>query len=532
MLMIPIIHVNAEDTDNVIKVSQLAADYRQKFGRDVVIDLIGYRRYGHNEGDEPLFTQPVMYAAIKGRKSLRTNYTEKLVAEGAVSADEAQAMVTATQKKLDDGFAATESYKANKADWLDGSWSKIKVAPADVESKEWIGQTAVPEKRLVQLGADLTRVADGFDINPKIARQLETKQEMFVTKDGFDWGTAEALAFASLLQDGYAIRLSGEDCERGTFSHRHAVMYNQTDNSKYVPLNHITDKKARFEVCNSPLSEEAVMGYEHGYSLADPNSLTLWEGQFGDFANGAQVIIDQFIASSETKWLRMSGLVLLLPHGSEGQGPEHSSARPERFLQLCAENNMQVTNITTPANYFHALRRQMVRHIRKPLINMSPKSLLRHKLAVSSLADFTGSTTFQMVIPELATNLAKPDKIRRVILCSGKVYYDLVDAREQQGVTDVAIIRIEQLYPFPAQAIASAIKAYKNADIVWCQEEPKNQGAWSFVNPLLEDVLVGIKHKVTRAAFVGRASAAAPACGSLKKHQYEQAALIAQALGK
>lgn len=530
MLMIPIIHVNAEDTDNVIKVAQLAADYRQRFGRDIVIDLIGYRRYGHNEGDEPLFTQPVMYAAIKGRKSLRTQYAEKLVAAGVVTEAEAQAMVTATQKRLDDGFAATESYKANKADWLEGSWSKMRTAPAEVEGKDWTGQTALPEKRLLQLGTDLTRVPDGFGINPKIARQLEAKQEMFASKSGFDWGTGEALAFASLLQDGYAIRLSGEDCERGTFSHRHAVMYDQNNGARYIPLDTITDKKARFEVYNSPLSEEAVMGYEHGYSLADPNSLTLWEGQFGDFANGAQVIIDQFIASSETKWLRMSGLVLLLPHGFEGQGPEHSSARLERFLQLCAENNMQVTNITTPANYFHALRRQMVRNFRKPLINMSPKSLLRHKLAVSSLADFSGNTTFQTVIPD--TSVTKPERVSRVVLCSGKVYYDLVEAREAQGLTNIAIVRVEQLYPFPAQAVAEAIKAYKNADIVWCQEEPKNQGAWFFVNPLIEEVLVALKHTVTRAVYAGRVAAAAPACGSLKKHQYEQAALIAQALGK
>ncbi|MES2728621.1 MAG: 2-oxoglutarate dehydrogenase E1 component [Pseudomonadota bacterium] len=532
MLMIPIFHVNAEDTDSVIKVAQMAADYRQEFGRDVVIDLIGYRRYGHNEGDEPLFTQPVMYAAIKGRKSLRTLYAEKLIAAGAVSADEADGFVADTQKKLDAGFAATETYKANKADWLEGSWSKIKIAAADVEGKQWTGQTAVPEKRLLQVGADLTTVPKDFAINPKIARQLETKQDMFATKSGFDWGTAEALAFGTLLQDGYAIRLSGEDCERGTFSHRHAVMYDQNTNGRCIPLDGVTGKKGRFEVYNSPLSEEAVMGYEHGYTLSDPNSLVLWEGQFGDFANGAQVIIDQFIASSETKWLRMSGLVLLLPHGFEGQGPEHSSARLERFLQLCAENNMQVTNITTPANYFHALRRQMVRDIRKPMINMSPKSLLRHKMAVSSLADFTGDTTFQTVIPDTTSTLGKADKVRRVVFCSGKVYYDLLDARDQQGITDVALVRVEQLYPFPANAIASVMKTYKNADVIWCQEEPKNQGAWFFVNSLLEDVLVGMKHTVTRPAYAGRAAAAAPACGSLKKHQYEQAALVAQALGK
>lgn len=533
MLMIPIIHVNAEDADAVIKVSQLAADYRQAFGRDIVIDLIGYRRYGHNEGDEPLFTQPVMYGAIKGRKTQRVIYAERLVADGVLTEAEVQQLADATTAKLEDAFKATESYKANKADWLEGSWSKIKVAPADVESADWIGKTAITDKDVAALAKVLTTVPADFAANSKIARQLETKAEALRAGVGLDWSAGEALAFASLLDEGFSIRLSGEDCERGTFSHRHAVMYDQTNGKTYTPLAHVSERQGRFEVLNSPLSEEAVMGYEHGYSLADPNCLVLWEGQFGDFANGAQVIIDQFIASSESKWLRMSGLVLLLPHGFEGQGPEHSSARLERFLQLCAENNMQVCNFTTPANIFHALRRQMKRNFRKPLIVMTPKSLLRHKLAVSTKADFTGNSTFQMVIDETTPDaLVKADKIRRVVLCSGKVYYDLFEAREAQGVKDVALVRVEQLYPFPAKTIAGVLKAYKNAEVVWCQEEPQNQGAWSFINPLLEDTLVAAKHKTQRPRYVGRVAAAAPACGSMKRHQTEQAALVAAALGK
>jgi 2-oxoglutarate dehydrogenase E1 component len=532
MLMIPIIHVNAEDTDAVIKVSRFAADYRQAFGRDIVIDLIGYRRYGHNEGDEPSFTQPVMYAAIKGRKSLRTLYAEKLVSEGVLSADEAQKIADDTHGRLEAAYQAVESYKANKADWLDGAWAKLKQAPADAEGKEWAGDTAVAEKTLKDMGKTLITVPADFAINPKIARQLDAKAEMFKSGKGFDWGTGEALAFATLLNEGFAIRISGEDCERGTFSHRHAVMYDQNTGARAIPLAHVSDKQGRFEVLNSPLSEEAVMGYEHGYTLADPNSLVIWEGQFGDFANGAQVIIDQFIASSETKWLRMSGLVLLLPHGFEGQGPEHSSARPERFLQLCAENNMQVCNFTTPANLFHGLRRQMKRDFRKPLVVMTPKSLLRHKLAVSDLADFSGKTGFQTVIDETSKDIVKADKVRRVVLCTGKVYYDLYEARAEQKINDVALVRVEQLYPFPQKVLGDVLKQYKNAQVVWCQEEPQNQGGWTFVNPRIEDVLVSIKHKTARPAYVGRPDAAAPACGSLKKHQTQQAKLVADALAK
>lgn len=527
MLGCPIIHVNGDDVEAVVHVARLAMDYRQEYGRDVVIDLICYRRNGHNEGDEPMFTQPLMYKNIKTHESVRTLYGKQLVAEGVLSAEEAKSQVDAFMQGLDDSFVATQSYKPNKADWLEGQWSGLKQAYGE----ERRGDTALSKDQVAALGEKLTHVPSGFNLNTKIVRQLEAKKEMFAKGEGFDWATGEALAFGSLLQEGFGVRLSGQDVGRGTFSHRHAVMKDQDTENRLVPLQNISGNQGTFEVFESPLSEAAVLGFELGYTWADPKALVLWEGQFGDFVNGAQVIIDQYIASAESKWLRMSGLTMLLPHGMEGQGPEHSSARPERFLQLCAEDNMQICNITTPANYFHALRRQMKRDFRKPLIIMTPKSLLRHKLAVSKIADFTGDSTFHRFLWDDAwSTLEKPAGIKRVVMCSGKVYYDLFEEREKRGIKNVMLLRLEQFYPFPQKALAKELSQYKGAEFVWAQEEPKNQGGWSFVNPLLEETLSDAGLNGKRFRYVGRVAAAAPACGSAKRHAEEQAKLISEAL--
>lgn len=527
MLSAPIFHVNGDDAEAVVHVTRIATEFRQEFKKDVVIDIFCYRRFGHNEGDEPAFTQPLMYKSIKTQKTSREIYAAQLIGEGTVTADEAQKMVDEFNNYLEQAFEATKSYKPNKADYLEGAWTGLKVAHGD----ERRGETSITEKDMQKLGKVLTSVPEGFNVNPKIARQLEAKQEMFKTGQGFDWGTAEALGFASLLDEANRVRLSGQDVGRGTFSHRHAIMYDQETEAKYIPLQNISATQGQFEVHDSPLSEAAVLGFEYGYSLADPKTLVLWEAQFGDFVNGAQVLIDQFIASAESKWLRMSGLVMLLPHGFEGQGPEHSSARLERFLQGSAEDNWQVCNITTPANYFHALRRQMHRDFRKPLILMSPKSLLRHKLAVSSMDMFTGDSTFHRILwDDSREKLAKGKDIKRVVLCSGKVYYDLFEEREKRGIKDVMILRLEQLYPFPGKALADELKQYPNADVVWCQEEPRNQGSWWYINERIEDVLTEIKHKAGRAQYAGRPEAAAPATGLMKRHQQEQAQLVDDAL--
>jgi 2-oxoglutarate dehydrogenase E1 component len=532
MIYVPIFHVNADDVEAVVKVSRLAIEYRQEFGRDVVIDLICYRKNGHNEGDEPMFTQPVMYKKIKDHPSIRTQYGKKLIAEGVLDEVSAERVVAEFTAELNESFEATKSYKVNKADWLEGAWNGLTTAYKSKFGSARKGETAISDSMLALLGEKLTHVPSDFALNSKIARQFETKKEMFKTGANFDWGTAEAIAFGSLLLDGFDVRLSGEDVGRGTFSHRHATLHDQNNMNRYYPLQKLGSDQGFFEVHDSPLSELAVLGYELGYTWAAPNALVLWEGQFGDFVNGAQMVIDQYIASAETKWLRMSGLVMLLPHGSEGQGPEHSSARPERFLQLCAEDNMQVTNITTPANYFHALRRQMCRDFRKPLINMSPKSLLRHKLCVSTAADFTGQTSFHRFLWDDAWNsLEKPKNIKRVILCSGKVYYDLFEEREKRGLKNILLLRLEQFYPFPQEELAKELAHYTNAEFVWVQEEPKNQGGWSFVEPLLEETLAQAGFKGGRRfKYTGRPAAAAPATGYLKRHQEEQAKLLDEAL--
>jgi 2-oxoglutarate dehydrogenase E1 component len=438
-------------------------------------------------------------------------------------------MLDGFTKTLDDANSAAKSYKPNKADWLEGHWTGF--TPVDQQEVELTeAPTAVSMDALKQVGAALSHVPDGFNLNPKITRQLEAKAQAIETGEGIDWATGEALGFGSLLLEGSRIRLSGEDTQRGTFSQRHAVLIDQTNQHEYTPLNNIASDQAKIEIYNSLLSEAGVLGFEYGYSLADPRTLVLWEAQFGDFANGAQVIIDQFLASGETKWLRMSGLVLLLPHGYEGQGPEHSSARIERYLQLCAERNMYVCNLTTPANYFHALRRQLHRNFRKPLIVFEPKSLLRHKLAVSSLADFAEGTRFQYVIPEI-DEIAPPDQVRRVAICSGKVYYDLLAERRAKDIKDIALIRLEQIYPFPEISLGRALAPYVNADVVWCQEEPENMGAWTFVDRRIEKVLGRLDMKVRRPAYVGREAAASPATGLAKTHMTQQARLVATVLG-
>ena len=523
----PILHVNGDDPEAVIFCARMAAEFRLRFATDIVLDIVCYRRHGHNESDEPAFTQPIMYKAIRGRKTTRTLYAEALAREGAVPAERSQAMWNEFTATLEAAYQAAQSYKPNKADWLEGHWTGFKQADQEIERAE--EPTAVAEATLRHVAAALVGVPEGFAANPKIVRQLEAKREMIDSGEGIDWGTAEALAFGSLLLEGHRVRLSGEDCQRGTFSHRHAVLIDQVNQNEYVPLNNIEPDQAKIEVYNSLLSEAGVLGFEYGYTLADPRTLVLWEGQFGDFANGAQVIIDQFLASGETKWLRMSGLVMLLPHGHEGQGPEHSSARPERYLQLCAERNMAVCNLTTPANYFHKLRRQMKRNFRKPLVVFTPKSLLRHKLAVSTLAEMTGDSTFRFVIPEIDPILP-PEQVKRVVLCSGKVYYDLLQTRREQGIKDVAILRVEQLFPFPEKTLTRELAPYRNADVVWCQEEPENMGAWSFLDRRIEKVLRGIGIKAKRPDYVGREAAASPATGLAKVHTAQQAALVAAAL--
>ena len=523
----PILHVNGDNPEAVLFCSRLAAEFRNRFATDFVLDIVCYRRHGHNETDEPAFTQPIMYRAIRDMQTTRTLYAAKLAAEGSVPEAEAKAMWDEFNATLEESYKAAQSYKPNKADWLEGRWSGLKQSDQADEQSEHA--TALTEEAAATIGAALARVPEGFDANPKIVRQLEAKRTAFDKGEGIDWATGEALAFGGLLMDGNRVRLSGEDCQRGTFSQRHAVLVDQSNANEYVPLNNIAEGQAKIDIFNSLLSEQGVLGFEYGYSLADPTVLVLWEAQFGDFANGAQVIIDQFLASGETKWLRMSGLTLLLPHGHEGQGPEHSSARLERYLQLCAERNMTVANLTTPANYFHALRRQLKRNFRKPLVIMTPKSLLRHKLAVSPLADFTGNSRFKHVIPEIDA-IGPAEAVKRVVLCSGKVYYDLLAERREKGVQDVALVRMEQIYPFPVRSLPPILATYPNAEVVWCQEEPENMGAWSFVDRKIERVLVEMGHACARPGYVGRDAAASPATGLAKVHAAQQAALVARAL--
>jgi 2-oxoglutarate dehydrogenase E1 component len=524
MVQAPIFHVNGDDPEAVVHVARIATEFRQRFKKDVVVDMFCYRRFGHNEGDEPAFTQPIMYRVIKDHPSTREIYAKRLEAEGLLQPGDADRLVTDFQAKLEAEFEAATSYKPNKADWLEGAWSGLE--PAKTGDRR--GETAVPVQELKKVGQALTRIPDSFAVNPKIVRQLQAKAKMFETGEGIDWATGEALAFGSLVAEGTPVRLSGQDAGRGTFSQRHAVLHDQDSEQRYISLQHVDPAQATFEVHDSPLSELAVVGFEYGVSLAEPKALVAWEAQFGDFANMAQPIFDQFVSSGESKWLRMSGLVLLLPHGYEGQGPEHSSARLERFLQMSGEDNWQVVNCTTPANYFHVLRRQIRRTFRKPLVVMTPKSLLRHKLAVSPLKDFAEGSSFHRVLPERDALDAK--KVRRVVLCSGKVYYDLLADREARKLDDVALVRVEQLYPYPEEPLLRELGKYPNADVVWCQEEPENQGAWYWIDRRLEATLAKLGGKAKRPAYAGRSEAAATATGLLKKHNLEQAALIEAAL--
>uniref|UniRef100_UPI0035C6B570 2-oxoglutarate dehydrogenase E1 component n=1 Tax=Sphingobium sp. TaxID=1912891 RepID=UPI0035C6B570 len=523
----PILHVNGDDPEAVTFACKLAMEYRQTFHRDIVIDMWCYRRFGHNEGDEPSFTQPQMYAKIRQHPPVSDVYSARLKAEGVVDDDFVNKTTGDFVNHLEDEFEAAKSYKANKADWFAGRWSGLH-KPADAETARQSVDSAISQKLFDSLGKTLTTIPEGLAVHKTLNRVIEAKAEMFRSGENFDWATGEALAFGSLLSEGYGVRLSGQDSGRGTFSQRHAVWTDQNTENKYIPLS--TVPHGRFEVLDSPLSEYGVLGFEYGYALADPKSLVLWEAQFGDFANGAQIIFDQYISSSETKWLRSNGLVCLLPHGYEGQGPEHSSARLERYLQLCAEGNIQVANITTPANYFHVLRRQMLRPFRKPLIIMAPKSLLRHKMAVSKAEDFLGETHFKRI---LSDPNAAPDKdTRRLILCSGKVFYDLMEARDAAGDTDVQIVRIEQIYPFATEALATRIARMTNLqDVVWCQEEPRNNGAWFFVEPYIEEALAQAGKAPMRARYAGRKASASPATGLAKRHVAEQGALVADALG-
>ena len=521
----PIFHVNGDDPEAVVHAARLATEYRQRFLRDVVVDIVCYRRHGHNEGDEPAFTQPVMYRAIAAHPTTRTIYAHQLVNEGLLTQADTELIVSDFMARMDAEFAATSTFRPNKADWLEGKWQGLSQAPQRYNR----GETGIDPPVLGEVGQAIARIPNEITVNPKIIRQLQAKQAMMAGTEPVDWATAEALAFGSLLVEGVHVRLSGQDVGRGTFSQRHAILYDQETETRWIPLCNIREQQGQFEVYDSPLSEAGVLGFEYGCSLADPHSLVLWEAQFGDFANGAQVIIDQFISSGESKWLRMSGLVMLLPHGYEGQGPEHSSARLERYLQLCSEHNWQVAYCSTPANYFHILRRQMRRDFRKPLIVLTPKSLLRHKQCTSALPDFLTHSGFHRVLPDVTAQV-DGDMVRRVILCSGKVYYDLVQEVANRGIEDIAIIRLEQIYPFPHSPLGKEISRYPKADIIWCQEEPENMGAWFFVDRRIEQVLGNAGRLGVRPRYVGRQGSASTATGLLKQHNLQQARLLDEAL--
>ncbi|MCU7611421.1 2-oxoglutarate dehydrogenase E1 component [Anaplasma capra] len=518
MIGAPVFHVNGDDPESVLLATDLAMEYRGKFGKDVVVDVVCYRRFGHNEGDEPMFTQPLMYRRIAEHKTVASLYAEKLIGEGVISGEEVDGLRGKFRETLETAFTESAQYKPKGADWFQGCWSGFRY-PEPGEFQDYLPNTGVEKSKLLVLAGSLCTIPDGFNAEPKIARMMASRLKG-VQNDSIDWGMGEALAIASLLTEKFRVRLSGEDSGRGTFSHRHAKLSDQVTGERYIPLNNLCEGQAKFEVIDSPLSEYAVAGFEYGYSLDSPNVLVIWEAQFGDFANGAQIIIDQYIASAETKWLRSSGLVLLLPHGYEGQGPEHSSARIERYLQLCAGDNMQVVNCTTPANFFHVLRRQLHRDFRKPLVVFTPKSLLRHKMAVSKVSDFEGR--FVPVIGDCAGDI-DPSAVSRVVICSGKVYYDLLEARA--GRTDVVLLRLEQYYPFPTELLAAELAKYKKASVTWCQEEHYNMGGWSFARDRVEESMrrAGIAGPLS---YVGRPESAATAAGYLNTHVAQQQAIM------
>ncbi len=532
MVQAPIFHANGDDPEAVTFAARVAIEYRQQFAKDVVIDMFCYRRFGHNEGDDPTMTQPLMYKIIKDHPSTRDIYAKRLIAEGVASEADIAQWTAEFEAFLETEFEAGKAYQPDKADWLDGKWAGLALP----EGEERRGDTAVARQKLVDLGLKFTAIPERIDVHRTVKRVIEARRASIESGDNIDWSTAEHLAFATLLDQGYPVRLSGQDSVRGTFVQRHCDIIDQTTEEHYTPLRHLRPGQAHFEALDSALSEEAVLGFEYGFSLCEPRTLTLWEAQFGDFANGAQVVIDQFISSGERKWLRMSGLTMLLPHGYEGQGPEHSSARLERYLQLCAEDNLQVANCSTPANYFHILRRQMLREFRKPLILMTPKSLLRHKKAVSTLAEMAEGSSFHRVLQDDAQwgrntsiELVPDERIRRVILCSGKVYYDLLDAREAHGSSDVYLLRLEQFYPWPMKSLTTELGRFKAAELVWCQEEPKNMGGWTFVDPWLELTLGKMKIAAKRARYVGRPATASTAAGVMSRHKRELETLLAAA---
>ena len=537
MIEAPIFHVNGDDPEAVVFAAKIATEFRQKFKKPVVIDMFCYRRFGHNEVDEPFFTQPLMYRAISTHQTIVNLYSKRLIDEGVITADEFEAMKANYRKSLDEDFSVSEAYKANKADWLDGRWAGLKSAKDLDDPRK--GQTGVELEKLKDLGRKITKVPKTFAVHKTMQRVLDARLKMIEDGKGVDWSMGEHLALATLLDEGLSVRLSGQDVQRGTFSQRHAVLSDQVTGKVYTPLNHMAkDQQVKIEIINSMLSEEAVLAFEYGYSLAEPNTLTIWEAQFGDFANGAQVVFDQFISSGERKWLRMSGLVVLLPHGYEGQGPEHSSARLERFLQMCAEDNMQIANCTTPANYFHILRRQLKRDIRKPLVLMTPKSMLRNKRATSGLTEFAADTSFHRILWDDAQllkdqpiKLVADEKIRRVVMCSGKVYFDLYEEREKRGLTDIYLLRVEQLYPWPHKALIQELARFKGAEFVWCQEEPMNMGAWTYAEPNIERVLSYLEAKNPAVRYAGRHASASTATGLMSRHLKELKEFLEAALG-
>ncbi len=525
----PILHCNGDDPESVVHCAKIAIEFRQQFNKDVVIDMICYRRFGHNEGDEPSFTQPLMYKKIRQHPTTLNVFGNKLVENEVLNQEEFDKMKEEFRNLLDEQYKTAKDYKP-KIEWYEGTWSSYKPE----RGKDKRGKSGVDLNKILKISEKIHNIPSEINIHKTIFKILELRKQSIIKKKGIDWSTAESLAFGTLLEEGFPVRLVGQDSGRGTFSQRHSVLRNQIDNSRYIPLNNISNNQKKFEVVDSLLSELAVLGFEYGYSLVEPSTLTIWEAQFGDFANGAQVIIDQFISSGERKWSRASGLVLLLPHGYEGQGPEHSSGRLERFLQLCAKENLQVMNCTTPANYFHALRRQIHRDFRKPLVIMTPKSLLRNKFCVSNLEDFAKSNSFHRILWDHALEskygfieLKKSKEIDKVILCSGKIYFDLLEAREKYKKDNIVLIRIEQLYPFPAKSLVKELKPYKkNAKFYWCQEEPKNMGAWFSVRDYIDWTLDYIKASNNKISYIGRDPAASPATGYAKRHLSQQKEIL------
>ena len=523
MISAPVLHVSGDDPEAVAFAAKIAAEYRLHFQKDIFIDIVCYRKFGHNEGDEPMFTQPIMYKKIQKKIPVSEMYSQDLITKNVITAQYFEQSKQNFKNFLQSEFDKSKHYKPEEADWLQSEWKGFDSSLNDTNS---IVKTAVSRKTVEKLSSYITQIPEDFNAHAKIKKIFQQRDEMLSGKHDLDWGMGETLAYATLLSDGFNIRITGQDVERGTFSHRHATIHDQLSNAKYTPLANLGElQKGDFEIHNSILSEFGVLGFEYGYSFSSPNTLVIWEAQFGDFANGAQVIIDQFIVSGKSKWMRMSGLVMLLPHGYEGQGPEHSSARLERFLQLCANDNITVANCTTPASFFHLLRRQMLRKVRNPLVVMTPKSFLRHKLAVSSLDDFVEKVTFEKLLPDTLVE----KKIKRIIFCSGKVYYDLLEYRNQNEFKNVALVRLEQLYPFPKKEVQEELQRYHNIkDIVWCQEEHKNMGAWHYIRAHFEKAIAASKLE-KQIIYIGRKKSASPAAGHVKLHQKELAEFISEA---